>query len=77
MEEDGFEVTYDFTIGDGHLFSANGILTHTTETEAVRSMVSLYFDAEGLAYGQSNTSLARWVIDDGAIDQYVLGTVSF
>lgn len=44
VTEEVWEHTYDFTVGDAHVFSANGILTHNTPEEAFLSSGRTVFD---------------------------------
>lgn len=71
VERDGFEETYDFTIGSAHVFSANGILTHNTWEEAIEanqldkrfpeSVLGLVFkDAVDLCRGGGDLPAAEW-----------------
>lgn len=45
---DGYEVTYDLTVGTTHVFSANGILTHNTPEESFQFSGRSIFSAKTL-----------------------------
>jgi len=68
---DGEELTFDFTIGEAHVFSANGILTHNTPEEALApnqldkrfpemALAPCFVDAPDLLKGGTAEVYAEW-----------------
>lgn len=61
IEECRKEITYDMTIADTHIFSANGILTHNSEIEAWQTAGFKVFDTAVLEDLRLTVSNPRYV----------------